>query len=587
MKRMKKWLAVVLAMIMLCTPAMSVEARSSVGVDMFKSASTIKGMQGISGSGRDWFGGIEHTLVNIHLDDCIFSPTSKWATNGWVSPYTFEGETFYFGDCPPGIGFVEQANQYGMSISVVFLVRWTSDEFGNDSSFLIDSNSLNGGYTYYAPNADLSTYGGRAIRAYWHFLMEWCQKNNLQIDNMILGNEVNMPNHWHHSGSTDPGTVANKYADAFYWMYDAAKKYNPLTRCSISVDHSWNHNDEGRGITVKDFLYYFDSRLQSKGRPGGVDWCMSLHLYPAVLNEPKIWEDTYGFGLTTNSSDTQMVDGSNLSAVTNYIRDTYGEEHRIMLTEQGFTSNYGDAVQAAALAYSYYAAMYDPMVDCFLLNVENAGGLDFSIAGRTAEYVYTRIGNGNAEDAEWIANVCLPVIGVGSWSEIVPNYGQNVNTYQGAVTAQLKSFELAQQWDYYYFSGELVITEVIDGVATPPRDLPIVEFMSACGTQCTPMKVTLTEAGTYAFEMDYTPLSEDLEYVIRVTSGSKQNVSEARSLHVNLFSSPDMPATKAMGKVNNQKVDYYRLDNGEMRIYGRTVAEYNNFYQFYEYTPLY
>ncbi len=578
MKRVKKWLAALLAMIMLCTPAMNVAAAEAAypTVDMFEQATTIKGLQGATAATKDSYGGLQHSLVNIFLDDCIFSPDSDWAKNGWVAPFTFEGETFYFGDSPAGIGFVENCNNSDMSISIVFLLRWKTDEYNNDSSFLIDAGSRVPGYNYYAPNSDLSTYGGRAIRAYWYFLMDWCAKNNYHIDNLILGNEVNMPNAWHYSGSTDPATVANKYADAFYWMYSEVRKFTDVTRCSISVDHSWNHNDEGRGITVRDFLYYFDSRLKSKG--ADVDWCLSMHLYPAVLTEPKIWENTYGFGLTTNSADTQMVDGSNLSAVTGYIRDTYGEEHRVMLTEQGFTDAQGYDVQAASLAYTYYAAMYDPMVDSFLLNVEYSGdGLNFGIAGKLAGDVYTKIGNGNAADQQWIADLCLPVIGVSSWTEIVPHYGQPVDkasrTYSGDMCADLKYFNLRQKEDgSYYLAGEILINEVIGGVSNVPRETPIMGFMSADSVEY--MEVTMTANGiNYYFECPITGLTEGREYVLIVTSGSARNISPNRSIHVNLLTSPNMPSSGGLGTTENQWIAYFQSDTGVMRVYCKDLLE--------------
>lgn len=393
-------------------------------VDMFSDSYNIKGMQGANSGSQSMYGGLSHSLINVQLDQAIFSPDSAYAKNGWVYAYEFEGETFYFTDYPTGMANVPKCNSSNMSVSVVFLLKWNDgsrDSYHNDTNFLIDEDSRVEGYTYYAPNADLSTYGGRAIRAYWHFLMEFLEKEGYHIDNFILGNEVNMPNHWHYSGSTDVSVVAAKYADAFYYMYEAVREYTDVSRCSISIDHSWNHNDEGRGIGARTFLHVFHNRLAQHSSK--VDWCVSAHLYPSILYETRIWHHIYG--LTTNSSDTQMVDGTNLSAMTNYIRDTFGSEHRVMLTEQGFSNYYGSEAQAACLAYTYYAAMYDPMVDSFLINTENAGSMvDFRIDGTTAETVYTKIGNGNAEDAQWIADTCLPVIGVNSWEAIIPNYGK-------------------------------------------------------------------------------------------------------------------------------------------------------------------
>lgn len=425
MKRVTRWLAAFLVAVMVCGPAMSVSAAYPTK-DWFNITTNIKGMQGAENNAL--YGGLDHTLCNVFLDDAIKEPDSLWATNGWIAPYEFEGEQFYFNTHPSGFWTVYKGNT--MSVSVVFLLRMRTDEYGSDSTFLVDPGSRAGGYTYYAPNNDMSTYGGRAIRAYWHWLMERLESEGLHIDNFILGNEVNMPNQWHYSGSTngtgDAVNCVTKYADTFYTMYSTIRMYSDVPRCSISLDHSWQNDNSGRGIAAKDFLHMFNDRLNLYA--SDVDWCVSTHLYPAQLFDTRIWYDPHN--LAPNDTSARIIDGSNLWVMTNYIRDVFGSQHRVMLTEQGFTNQYGPEAQAACLAYTYYAAYYDPMVDCFLISTENAGyaasgeSLNFDISGTLAEQVYTKICNGNAADQQWIANTCLPVIGVSSWEQIIPNFGQ-------------------------------------------------------------------------------------------------------------------------------------------------------------------
>ena len=53
---------------------------------------------------------------------------------------------------------------------------------------------------------------------------------------------------------------------------------------------------------------------------------------------------------------------------------------------------------------------------------ENGDGMAAALTPLANE-VYTKIGNGNAADQQWIADVCLPVIGVKSWAQIIPNFG--------------------------------------------------------------------------------------------------------------------------------------------------------------------
>ncbi|MBE5872831.1 MAG: hypothetical protein E7287_00330 [Lachnospiraceae bacterium] len=451
MKRiLKRFMEIALICCLMCVvvPSIRSMAADKAGtyhtMDMFKSTNNKKGLQGAGTASL--YGGIKHTMGNLVLNDVIYEQNA-----GYGIAYEYEGETFYFSYDPLGSasGAIHAASRENMSVSVVFLLRYSDAD-----AFLIDENSRVAGHTYYAPNTNMDTYGGRAIRAYWHYLMNYLINNNLHIDNFILGNEVNMPNHWHYSGSLDPTTVANKYADAFYVMYSAVREYSDIPRCSISIDHSWQHNDEGRGIMAKTFLNLFHSRLSAYG--SDIDWCVSAHLYPAVLFETDLWNGStlVKYDLSPYHTGAQFVDGSNLWVMTNYIRDTFGEHHRVMLTEQGFTNYKGDAAQTACLAYTYYAALYDPMVDCFLLVTGDHGDkLNFNLNSVAAE-VYTKIGNGNADDEKWIADVCLPTIRVSSWAAIIPNYGILPD-----IDKSLNGLAESKDGGWYYYKYGLVDTE--------------------------------------------------------------------------------------------------------------------------------
>lgn len=427
-KRCKRLLVLILSTIMFCISVLTVSARDAgvpgpegryPNVDAFAKTTSIKGMQGVNKYSWNNFGGLQHGLQNLRIDECILPADHEYVQKGYVAPYEYEGENFYF--YFPGWLFsgIKEMNDQGITFSLVLLLGW------NDSlTYLIDEGSRVQGYNYYAPAT--TGYGEKAMKAFYTRMMDYCEEWDCHIDNFILGNEVNMPNQWHYSGSSDPTTCATKYAEAFYDMYSVVRQYTNVSRCSVSIDHSWNNNDEGRGIAAREFLHLFNDRLAQL--QSNVDWCVSSHLYPAVLYETDIWSylgHDYPFELNPKSDDAKIIDGNNLYVMTNYIRDHFGEQHRVMLTEQGFSNYMGPEYQAAALAYSYYAAMYDPMVDCFIIvNANHGDKLDFTIDGTLAGDVYTKIDNGNAEDAAWIDSTILPIIGVGSWADIVPNYGQ-------------------------------------------------------------------------------------------------------------------------------------------------------------------
>ncbi|MBQ8189525.1 MAG: DUF4214 domain-containing protein [Lachnospiraceae bacterium] len=401
--------------------------------DAFSLTTTKKGVQGNSSG---YYGG-QHTLYNLIVPNCF---TSESGTR-----FDYEGYTYYFSD--PLEGSVRAANNNGVTVSVVLLFTYVPGK-----EVLLDqtayNSALNGGNKlhsrYYAPA--ISGEGARYYRAFCAYMAEKYSREDCHIDNWILGNEVNMPNHWHYTGSTDSLYNAELYGSAYLTLYNAVRTYTKASRISISLDHSWQHNDEGRGITAKEFLNDFNNVLAVK--QANVDWALSFHLYPAVLTQPEIWEvfaygpDAPRLDLNQRNSGTRFVDGHNLFILTDYVKENYGANHRIMLTEQGFTQYRGEQAQAASLAYSYYAAKFDPMVDCFILHTANEGGkMNFSIYGTLAQQVYENMDSNQA----WVESVVEPVMGI-KLSEWVPNYGRIVDAEKvGAFVDRLYTMCLGRE----------------------------------------------------------------------------------------------------------------------------------------------
>ena len=58
----------------------------------------------------------------------------------------------------------------------------------------------------------------------------------------------------------------------------------------------------------------------------------------------------------------------NIQTLTDYVKNRFGSNTRIILSEQGFSSTYGgQANQAAAIALAYYKAACNPMIDAFII----------------------------------------------------------------------------------------------------------------------------------------------------------------------------------------------------------------------------
>lgn len=385
--------------------------------DAFYKAVTKKGIQGdFNGASYKASYDSRHTLININVTDFMgdgHHPLDK--------RFDYRGRTYWFRDDKSPL--IQDVNAKGGTISIVILVPLIKNK-----EILVDPTALanrdkNGESPYYAPN--IRGEGRHYYEAMFAWMAEnWCLES-CHVDNFILGNEVNMPNQWNFTGTADPQYNAELYAEEYLMLYNAVRAKTTACRVSVSVDHSWQHDNMGTGIGVRDFLERFHACLRA--RQGNVDWTVSCHLYPALLYEPDIWAakgHAIALKLNPKTSAAQFVDGYNLSVMTDYIRDNFGPHHRVMLTEQGFSDVFGQEVQAASLALSYYAAKYDPMVDCFIIHEENEKpGQNFYIAGKLAQTVYEKADS----DPAWVEAHTLPVMGAGSYGQLVPYYGRNMN----------------------------------------------------------------------------------------------------------------------------------------------------------------
>lgn len=388
-------------------------------VDAFKKTTTKKGVQSLGDVDATSWNGSQHTLYNVLITDYFWSPDSgqgkmRWDYNG--NAYYYNVSTLF-----ALVQFVQTANQNGVTVSLQMEVPYK-----DGMEILIDPTALaNRGSSqseYYAPNTG---DGARYFEAFFDMMTDIFSRTNCHVDNWILGNEVNAPNSWHFSGNVDTSYNVNLYTKTYLQLYNAVRRHSSVARVSVCLDHSWQHDDVGRAITTKDYLNTFNLALA--GTPAASDWCLAYHMYPSILAEPDIWTvnaHVTAVDLNPKSTDARLVDGYNYHIMTEYIKNTFGTQHRIMCTEEGFSDVFGDNVQAASMALSYYAAKYDSMTDCFILACKNAGAnVNFDIRGKLAEAVYLHLD----DNQQYVESVTLPTIGISSYAQVVPGYGRVVD----------------------------------------------------------------------------------------------------------------------------------------------------------------
>lgn len=369
--------------------------------------STKKGMQGAYTSDL----GSKNTLINIELNKMI-------ASNGGGTPFVYNGKTYYFNEPHPSWDVTDK-NNAGINVTFVILLRWD-----DNCSYLIHPSARVKGKTYYTLNT-VESKGRETLAAMFAFLGQTYGQKNCYVSNWVLGNEVNAHLAWNYAGNQSLTDYMTSYADAFSLLYYGVKQGYGNARCYISLDHAWNKAVPTAGYSSHATLDTFVSAL--KKNHSNVKWNLAYHAYPAPLTAPDLWNNT---GVTNNVNTTLYITPKNIEILSKYIKNNYGKDTRIILSEQGFTSSRGQNIQAAALAYTYYKAEFDDMIDAVIFRCEYdaqeevAQGLAMGMMDRNGgrKEAYNVFKYMDTPSSTKVTTPYLSTIGAKSWSSIIPGY---------------------------------------------------------------------------------------------------------------------------------------------------------------------
>lgn len=428
--------------------------------------------------------GVKHILLNMVMNDCIKYENGSYslANQSYVASY---------------IPFVRRMNEEGVTVTLVILMRWDEDP---NIQQLIYQGGREAGHSYYELNTQ-DSLGRQAWTNIFGGLASTFNQSGCFIENYILGNEVNQNGAvgYNYTGSNDLNTNVGAYTDSFVILDQALRTYSPNSKAYASMDHNWTAEDTGH--SGKDFLDRFVSMLHSKDQ--NARWNLAWHPYAPSLRSTVntaidnlvIWNSSR----VTNNINTPYICGSNLTVLTDYIKNNWGSSHRVLLSEQGFdaSGNHEDW-QEAFIAYTFYAAQFNDMVDgvMFRSYIDNPyeDGLKFGLlsgsiweldeASNRAEYIaqhkrpsYDVFKYMDTELADLYTAVSRKTIGINSWSQLYPAYadkmsweeGWNTNTngdifyvVNGEPVTGWQTIEGKQY--YFYVGGNAALgTPIIDG----------------------------------------------------------------------------------------------------------------------------
>lgn len=296
---------------------------------------------------------IHQAMLNIDLAEVI-------DTTHTGTPYEYNGKTYYFDERQGSMMKVWEARvkQYReQGVSWTFCLVLSDSKKSEEIRHLM--YNYEPGKVYYALNV-LDPDAANQIAATLHFMANRFGYSDTFVQNWRVGNEVNVTHDYNYSGAGTAGhplesTLLDLAVKSYDLLYEALKDENPYAKAFVSVIHDWTSDNGGNCIPTKDFIDQFAARVSDR------NWNVDFHAYPPQMHE-QVWTKNSAAYLS-HDVGTPFVCGANLEVLTDYIKNNYGSNHRIILSEQSFDSKYGQEEQAAMIAYTYYAAARSDMVD--------------------------------------------------------------------------------------------------------------------------------------------------------------------------------------------------------------------------------
>lgn len=376
--------------------------------------------------------GINHCLFNINITE-FMEPSNN------LLEYTYNDNTYLFNmnafDHWGSLFSRLQAEE--INLSVEFLLPWTDGL----TDLIHPAARTPGVHNYYAWNISTPEARERYAALFSCIAGEFDGRHGMgHITNYIIGNEVNAYDEWYYTGSTSLKENAHLYADTFQIVSTAVKSMCSDARVSICLEHSWNTDIPGRVHSGKSFLDTFAKRLKEYDDP---DFTISYHAYSEPLTDSAFWSNSEH--RVKDSVDSPCITMKNIEQLTKYVKSTYGPDTRIMLTEQGFSSHGadGEMKQAAAIAYAYYKAEFNDMIDCIIFRCQADSPQEISHDGLYMGLWTAGMGQMKASydvykymdtpQCEEYTAACRQYLGVTDWTELVPDYSPKYFDFKSVV----------------------------------------------------------------------------------------------------------------------------------------------------------
>ena len=355
-------------------------------------------------------------FFNLYISDLMRKDSG-------VETYKYNGKTYHFNGLYGYVYLVQQCNAKGIQVTAQISI----DRNASTQSF-ITGNSPYAETAYYGWNTDNSTTR-QTMEAMFAYLGEKFGKNNCYISNWILGNEVNSASGYYYVGNVSFSKFISMYSEAFRCLYNAVKSSRGSSKVFICLDNCWNQKNAFTiCYSARSTLESFAAKISDMQKD--VNWNLAYHAYNQPLSDSQFWSGANASMFTGDANTATFITMRNIQTLTDYVKNRFGSNTRIILSEQGFSSTYGgQANQAAAIALAYYKAACNPMIDAFIIRSykdeahEVAQGLAMGLKDtngkkKTAYNVFKNMDSSNS--LKYTEKVLKSQ--VGNWKSLVPGY---------------------------------------------------------------------------------------------------------------------------------------------------------------------
>lgn len=364
--------------------------------------------------------GVQQAAYNINLEDVI-------GGNGGVV-YEYNGKVYHYDS-----SYLSQydhcartCTEQGMGVTMVLL-----NPYKPGQEFMISPYSRPGmgKANYYMMNTseDQGLENLEAVVSYLAYRYNG-QNGFGQVDNWVIGNEINAKNAWNHTDVSDLMTYAQLYADELRVCYTAIKTRNANATVCCSVDQNWTYIHNPSYFSARSFLEAMNACICAQGN---FDWALAQHPYNYPLTWTSFWtpKDAQAASMIQHSIDSPYISMENIEQLTDYMGqaamlNTKGAVRPILLTEVGYSSTQGEEAQAAAIVYAYQRAATNRYINMIVFNRQTdaadevAGGLSVGLTrqdgSRKLAFEFYQQMNGPAADA--YIQRAASYMGIGDWA---------------------------------------------------------------------------------------------------------------------------------------------------------------------------